>query len=415
MVFAKPTAVPPAQAFSASLRTGLRRAGLFGFLLSALPTLPGFAAEPKLQFEVHRLTVDSNEGIAAADVDGDGLVDVTAGRNWFKNPEWTPHPLRNIDDWNGYVQSNGDYIYDVNRDGKADVIAGSFIPTTVHWYENPGPEALRLGKQWNQHLLVDTGKSTNEGQLFEDIDGDGIPEWIVNSWSRDVAMVIWKLTPTDDPKAPLKATPHQLGEKGNGHGIGTGDLNGDGKIDILVGQGWYEQPNENAWQQPWKFHKDWDLQASLPMLVRDLNGDGKADIIYGNGHNYGLFWWEQTGVDSEGRIEWKEHLIDRGFSQPHSMIFADLTGDGKDELITGKRYYAHNGNDPGGQEPPCMYYYQWHPEEGRFSKHVIEEGHVGTGLQIVAEDFNDDGRTDLAVAGKSGTYVLLNVPAGDSN
>lgn len=362
-----------------------------------------------LQFEVIQLTLDANEGVAAADVDGDGKIDVIAGRNWYKGGDWVPRPLRIIEDWNGYVQSNGDYLYDVNGNGRMDVIAGSFLPTEVNWFENPGEEAMRLGKMWPKHLLVDTGDTTNEGQLFEDIDGDGRPEWIVNSWRKGVPMRIWRLVdcPKQESGAVVKLEPTTLGETANGHGIGIGDINGDGRIDVLVGEGWYEQPESNPWGQPWKFHKDWDLQASLPMLVRDLDGDGKNDIVFGYGHDFGLFWWKNLGPDDSGKIRWKETLIDRGFSQPHSMVFADLDGDGQDELITGKRVYAHNGNDPGGKEPPCLYYYKWNAASANFKRHVIDEGRVGTGLQIVAQDLNGDGKTDIAVAGKSGTYVLL--------
>jgi hypothetical protein len=121
---------------------------------------------PSLQWTMKVLTVDSNEGIDLADFNGDGLLDVVAGRNWYAAPDFVPRPVRTIEDWNGYVQSNGDYAYDVDGDGLIDVIAGSFIPTEVHWYKNPGPELLRQGKMWEQHLLVDTETSTNEGQLL---------------------------------------------------------------------------------------------------------------------------------------------------------------------------------------------------------------------------------------------------------
>lgn len=389
-----------------------------------LPLAPSTATDPgSTRFEVIPLAVDANEGMAAADVDGDGDADLVAGRFWYRNPDWTPRPLRQIDDWNGYVESNGDYLFDVNDDGRPDVLAGSFMGTEVRWFENPGERGLRLGLLWPEHRLVDTGNQTNEGVLFEDLDGDGRPEWVVNSWQKDVPMFVWRLEPRADEAndskggaaeggARYRLIPARLGPAGNGHGCGVGDLSGDGRPDVLVGQGWYEQPARDPWNEPWRFHPAWDLHASLPMLVVDVDGDGNNDIVYGNGHDYGLVWWQFVARGEDGGIRWKEHRIDGEYSQPHTLAWADLTGDGRPELITGKRYYAHNGKDPGGEEPPRLYYYSWDPASARFTRHTIDEGHVGTGLQIVVEDFNRDGRSDLAVAGKSGSYVLINRGAG---
>jgi len=420
-----------------SLRRSLLVAALSCCLPSALP------AEESLRFDVRLLTVDGNEGIAAGDVDGDGKLDIVAGRNWFRGGEWAPRPLRNIDDWNGYVQSNGDYLFDVDADGRLDVIAGSFLPTQVHWYRNPGDEGLRLGKQWTQNLLVDTGASANEGQLLDDLDGDGNLEWIANSWKPTNPLAVWSLMPKSeetaavsektkakkgDQPAPtaIDVKRRLIGENANGHGIATGDLNGDGRTDVLVGNGWYEQPAENPWDAPWTYHADWNLHASLPMIVTDLDRDGDSDLIYGNGHDFGLQWWENLGVEesgpeesgveesgveeSTGKIRWEKHLIDRSYSQPHTLAWKDLDGDGNADLITGKRYYAHNGNDPGGKDVPCLYWYSWDQDTKSFTRHTIDEGRVGTGLQIVVEDFNGDGSQDIAVAGKSGTYLLTAQP-----
>jgi FG-GAP-like repeat/FG-GAP repeat len=368
-----------------------------------------------VKFEVKLLCIDANEGIAAGDVDGDGKADLVAGRNWYRGGDWAPRPLRNIVDWNGYVESNGDYLADVDGDKLLDVIAGSFLPTQIHWYKNPGTEGLRLGQTWQQNLLVDTGNSKNEGQLMADLDGDSIPEWVVNSWDAKTPVSVWRLNLKSWNKdATIGAVGHVLGPV-NGHGLAVGDLDGDKRADVLTGSGWYKQPASEPWSQPWEFHAQWNLHSSLPMLVVDIDGDSDNDLVFGVGHDYGLHWWENKGADAEGKIQWNEQIIDNSYSQVHSLAYADVSGDGRPDLIAGKRYYAHNGGDPGANEMPCLYYYTIDSKAGDsssdgklvFTRHVIEEGHVGCGLQIVAQDLNGDGHLDLATAGKSGTYLIL--------
>ncbi len=401
---------------------------LFPVLLTSMMVgfaTDGLAQKAGIQFTPKLLTIDANEGINIADINGDGKPDVVSGRNWYAAPEFAPRPLRLIEDWNGYVQSNGDFTIDVDQDGLVDVVAGSFLPTEVNWFKNPGPEGLKLGQLWTSNQLVDTQLSQNEASFLHDIDGDGKPEWITNSWKNENPVVVWKFDFVEKDVAVTSGkgknakqavekqrvptlTKHLVGVEGNSHGMGFGDINNDGREDILIATGWYERPAGDLFEKPWVFHADWEyLHASCPMLIRDLDGDGKNDLIWGKGHDFGLYWWQGQGVDADGKLKFKQHLIDDRFSQPHTIHFADLDGDGEDELISGKRVRAHNGGDPGGKDMPCMYYYRWNKDSMSFEKFVIDEGHIGTGLQIRTGDLNSDGLVDIAVSGKDGTWLLF--------
>ncbi|MCY3011262.1 MAG: VCBS repeat-containing protein [Planctomycetota bacterium] len=391
---------------------------LFGTLAIAVaPSFSIFAQEaaPKqtgFRWKVEMLALDANEGCAIGDLNGDGKNDIVAGRNWYAAPDFKPRPLRTIEDWNGYVESNGDFIMDMNADGRLDIVAGSFLPAQVHWYENPGPEGWRLGQTWKKHLLVDTGASQNEAQLMADIDGDGKPEWVVNSWNKKNPTVIWRFTkrePTKENPAVYQLEKAVVGAEGNQHGLGVGDINNDGRIDVLIGSGWFEQPASESWTKPWKYHANWNIQGSIPMIVKDVDGDGLNDMLLGAGHDYGLYWWKRKQTKPDEALAFEEIVIDKSFSQPHALALVDLDGDGVDELVSGKRYFAHNGGDPGGKDMPEINAYRW--TGSGFTKSVIEQGHVGVGLQIAVGDLNQDKRNDIAVAGKSGTYILINQPA----
>jgi choline-sulfatase len=358
-----------------------------------------------LKFRTQKLHHDLCETCAVGDIDNDQDIDVVAGEYWYSNPDWKQRKFRSIDVLKqGYLADNGDHLFDVNRDGCLDVVSGSFYSTTIHWFENPGSDNVLGANKWKQHELANTESGNNEITMMYDIDGDTCPELFVNSWNTKSPMSIWKFDAA--PSQPLKRT--TVSPSGNGHGQGFGDINGDGRVDIVFGSGWYEQPNEKPFDRRWKLHSDFELpNCSCPVLVVDLNRDGRNDLVWGNGHDYGLFWDEQL-EPLDGSTRWRRHEIDNGFSQAHALAWADLDGDGNRELISGKRFHAHNGRDNGAADPIVMNYYQWNRKSESFIKFSISERTVGTGLQIRTADLNGDRRCDIVVSGKSGTYILWN-------
>ena len=370
------------------------------------------AAAPLLKFRVQQLHVDNNEGCTVADFDRDGKPDVSAGEFWYAGPDFaTKRPLRKLEPFGrDYMTNCGEHAYDVNGDGFPDIVSGAFMDSRIMWYENPGAAGLKTGELWKAHVLIDTKLAQNEWTDFRDLDGDGVPEYVVNSYGPANAVMAYRfgrdaagrpiLLPwTIAPGAPFA----------NGHGIGFGDINGDGREDIVYGNGWYERPAD-AKAGPWKRHPDWTFpHASTPMIVVDLSGDGRNDIIWGHGHNYGLWWEERRDDNKDGSTNWRHHLIDDKFSQVHAMVWEDLDRDGKPDLVTGRRVRAHSGNDPGDNEPGALYFFKWDAATKRFAKHTIATNGPGTGLQIRLADLDGNGWKDIVVAGKSGTHIVWNL------
>jgi hypothetical protein len=242
-----------------------------------------------------------------------------------------------------------------------------------------------------------------------------------------VNTVVWYELTRRGPKVVW--TKHELGKEGAGHGVGIGDINGDRKLDIITPKGWYEQPAD-ASSDSWTFHPEFQLGAAgILVHGRDFDGDGLTDIVWGMGHDFGLFWMKQA-IDADGKRSWTKQEIDMTFSQVHTLVFADLDGDGEPELITGKRVYAHE-TEPGATDAPCIYSFKFDRSSGKWKKQVIYEGEparnappeakdrwalkdfatgsVGTGLQMVARDMDGDGDIDLVCPGKTGLYLLENL------
>jgi hypothetical protein len=351
---------------------------------------------PQAVFTSHRLGTDHAEGITTTDMNGDGYPDILSGAYWYENPgpqggEWKRHQYRTVSYSGEFVSDCGEWVVDVNHDGAPDVVTAGWMSKALYWYENPKkPDTM-----WERHFIADSVDT--EGGWMADINGDGKPDIVFAHYNR--GGIIWV-----DFSGPQPKVHHVMGKEQDGHGTGVADINGDGKADILTPTGWLE--NIDADHDQWKWHPDWNLgETGFPIIGYDVNNDGKLDLIYGRGHSYGIYWLEQQ---SGGK--WVQHIIDESFSQVHALKLVDIDGDGEPELIAGKRYRGHNGNDPGSYDPLVIYYYKIDRKTAQFTRYAISvNGTAGAGTQFVTEDLDKDGDIDIAVAGKTGVHFLENL------
>nr|WKN37222.1 VCBS repeat-containing protein [Tunicatimonas sp. TK19036] len=353
-----------------------------------------------VQFERKTIAMESYESVGAFDIDGDDTLDLISGAYWYEGPDYeVRHFVIDVERWNEYYNDFSTIPVDVNADGNMDYVTGAWGNQIICWRENPGN-----GDPWVEHLIDSTGPV--ECTRGWDIDGDGNLEIVPNNPGN--ALKFYRMDRDAQGKSLGTFTKVDVADN-QGHGLGFGDLNGDGRGDLISADGWYEAP-EDPLTGTWTEHKELSLgPASVPILVEDVNGDGKNDVIVGQGHGYGLSWYEQS-TDEGGKRSWIAHPIDPYNSQFHTMEWIDVTGDGQPELVTGKRYRAHNGHDPGSGDPLGLYYFQWNGES--FTKHTIAYGPLGVGkgagLYMAIVDLRGTGRNDIVVAGKDGLCVFYN-------
>lgn len=352
-----------------------------------------------VHFRKRRISDLPFEASSVFDVDGDGVPDIVSGAYWWKGPDFkVPTKICDVEAVGEYHADFGDLPLDITGNGFPDIVTGAWFDGILKWREHPGNAEAR---DWAVHEVDHCGNI--ETLRLADVDGDGIPEVLTNTPNN--GMSFYKLD-----KATRKLVKHTIYSDPSAHGMGWGDIAGNGRVDIVLSIGWLEAPADPL-NEPWKFHDDFQLGgASVPILVHDVTGNGLADLIYGNAHDYGLFWMEQ-GRDAAGGRTWKRHVIQTEDSQLHDMQLADIDQDGSLELVTGKRYRAHNGNDPGADDPLCLYYYKING--GTFTRHVIDWGRPGeasgAGIHFSIADVNGNGRLDIVAPGKDGLYLFENL------
>jgi hypothetical protein len=364
----------------------------------------------------------------AADVNRDGVLDIIAGPFYYLGPDYRVsreiYPSKTSTVGTEYTPAMVNFAYDYTGDGWPDVLVANGRPMSL--YVNPKGELRR----WDKYNVLPTINS--EVAVFKDIDGDGKPDVVFVGGGA----VSWAGC---DPANPTAAwTLHAVSEQGYGvvaqHGIGVGDINGDGRVDIVSPYGWWEQPPKGTAAGPWTYHPvrlgRWPRAGGSPggaeMGVYDVNGDGLNDIVTSlEAHGWGLAWFEQKR-DGSGAISFTEHMItddlsannpgNAAFTEAHASTFADIDGDGIPDFIVGKRLHAHleSYTDPDPMGPPVLYWFRTvrnpkAPGGAEFKPELIHN-RSGVGSTVLAVDLNKDGAMDIVTATNRGTFIFWGTP-----
>ena len=376
------------------------------------------------------------EGASFGDFNKDGLQDVVAGPYWYAGPDFTAKnayapanqtfvrkgenggPDKVIPGFEGALGVNNAYSnnffafsHDLNADGWDDIVIIGFPGAETSWYENPRGRA----EHWQRHIVFTV--TDNESPHFTDLTGDGKPELVCNSEGfLGYAAPDWS-----QPDRPW--TWHKISPKGKWqrftHGLGVGDVNGDGRKDLLEAGGWWEQPASLAGDPIWKKHPFRFGAGGAQMYAYDFDGDGDNDVLTSlAAHGYGLAWYEQIPA-ADGGITFNERIIMNRephenryglkLTQMHAVNLADFDNDGVLDILTGKRFWAHGPKgDPEPGATPVLYWLRTvRLDDGGvdFVPHLIDDA-SGVGTEVDAQDIDGDGYPEVVVGNKRGAFVF---------